>query len=186
MNKAFDRCLKWAAAQGLEAVGYIIVGGPDQTPETSIDDLVFLAQRRVLAGLSVFYPAPGSTDYRRCKELGILPSSFMAMRASAFPISQTTTRDQAVTLMRLGRMLNFMKHLIDIGSGMPAASPLSVKALDPADRISTGRRLLAAFFDDGLIRGITATGETYTHRICQQTTDLFLSRLSGVPISGSL
>jgi radical SAM superfamily enzyme YgiQ (UPF0313 family) len=186
MTKAFDQCLKWAAVHGLEPVGYIIVGGPDQAPETSIDDLVFLAQRRVLAGLSVFYPAPGSSDYRQCKALGILPSSFMAMRASAFPIDQATTRDQAVTLMRLGRMLNFMKHLIDNGSGIPAAAPLSVSKLDPKDRIATGRRLLAAFFDDGIIRGITATGEIYHHRICQQTTDLFLSKLSGVPIRGTL
>ena len=185
MNKAFDKCLKWASASDLEAVGYIIVGGPDQTPETSIEDLVFLAQRRVLAGLSVFYPAPGSIDYQRCKELGVLPASFMAMRASAFPIDQTTSRDQAVTLMRLGRMLNFIKHLIDTGKEIPAASPLAVEALDPSDRISTGRRLLSAFFDDGVIRGITADGEVYSHQICHQTTDLFLSKLSGAPIRGS-
>jgi radical SAM superfamily enzyme YgiQ (UPF0313 family) len=185
MKRAFDKCLKWAAAEGLEAVGYIIIGGPDQTPRTSIDDLVFLAQRRVLAGLSVFYPAPGSQDYRRCIDLGILPSSYLAMRASAFPLNQATTRDQAVTLMRLGRMLNFMKHLIDTGSGIPAAAPLAANALDPSDRTASGRRLLAAFFEDGQIRGLSKSGDVYTHRICRKTTDRFLTKLSGAPISGS-
>ena len=185
VKRAFDKCLKWTAAEGLEAVGYIIVGGPDQPPETSIDDLVFLARRRVLAGLSVFYPAPGSQDYRRCIDLGILPSSYLAMRASAFPVDQATTRDQAVTLMRLGRLLNFMKRLIDTGAGIPAAAPLAAKTLDPSDRTTSGRRLLAAFFDDGRIRGLSKTGEVYPHRVCRKTTDLFLTRLSGAPISGS-
>lgn len=182
---AFDKCLKWAAEQKLDPVGYIIAGGPDQTPQSSIADLAFLAQRRVLVGLSIFYPAPGSQDYSRCQELGLLPASFLAMRASALPIDQATSREQAVTLMRLSRVLNFMKHLIDIGAGIPGASPLAVETLDPTDRIATGRRLLAAFFEDGIIRGVTAEGEIYAHRTCSQTTEMFLSTLTGVAIRGS-
>lgn len=185
VRAAFDKCLKWAAAQRLDPVGYIIAGGPGQTPQSSIADLAFLAQRRVLVGLSIFYPAPGSQDYGRCQELGLLPSSFLAMRSSALPIDQATSRDQAVTLMRLSRVLNFMKHLIDIGSGIPGANPLAVETLDSSDRIATGRRLLAAFFEDGIIRGVTSEGEIYPHRICQQTAELFLNKLTGVQIRGS-
>jgi hypothetical protein len=169
----------------LDPVGYIIAGGPDQTPHSSIADLAFLAQRRVLVGLSIFYPAPGSQDYVRCQKLGLLPSSFLAMRASALPIDQATGREQAVTLMRLGRVLNFMKHLIDIKAGIPGASPLAVESIEPSDRMATGRRLLAAFFEDGIIRGVTSEGEIYPHRTCRQTAEMFLSKLTGVPIRGS-
>jgi radical SAM superfamily enzyme YgiQ (UPF0313 family) len=182
---AFDDCLNWAAAQGLESVGYIIIGGPGQTAESSVADLVFLARRRVLAGLSVFYPAPGSRDYRNCQKLGLLPSTFMAMRASAFPVEHSTTREQAATLMRLGRVVNFMKHLIDTGAGIPNASPLPAKALDPSDRITIGRRLLAAFFEDGIIRGVTSEGEIYPHHTCLQTTEMFIDKLRGSRTHGS-
>lgn len=185
VSAAFDDCLKWAAAQKLDAVGYIIAGALDQPPQSSIADLAFLAKRRVLAGLSVYYPAPGSRDYRLCQELGLLPSSFLAMRASALPIDQATSREQTVTLMRLSRVLNFMKHLIDIGTGIPGATPLSVDTLDPSDRIASGRRLLAAFIEDGIIRGVTSEGEIYPHQICRQTTGMFLGKLSGVAIRGS-
>ena len=185
VGAAFDKCLKWAARQGMETVGYIIVGGPNQRLESSVADLVFLARRRVLAALSVFYPAPGSDDYCLCRSLGLLPRSFKAMRASALPIEHTTSREQVVTLMRLGRILNFMKHLIDAGVDLPPAISLRSETVDPSDRLAAGRRLLAAFFHDGRIRGLTADGEAYEHRICRRTTDLFLKKLSGAPISGS-
>ena len=51
VRDAFDRALNIASRQGLSAVGYIIVGAPDQDPLSSVDDLLFLARRRVLAGV---------------------------------------------------------------------------------------------------------------------------------------
>ncbi|MCU0592264.1 MAG: radical SAM protein, partial [Desulfobacterales bacterium] len=64
VRAAFDRSLDLAEDHGLTAVGYIIVGAPHQSAEESVDDLLFLSERRVLAGVSVFYPAPGSAP--RC------------------------------------------------------------------------------------------------------------------------
>ncbi|MCP3951131.1 MAG: B12-binding domain-containing radical SAM protein, partial [Desulfobacterales bacterium] len=109
VRAAFDAALVSARRYGLEAVGYVIAGAPDQAAETSLADLLYLAGRRVLAGVSIFYPAPGSLDYTRCQQRGLLPKRFGLMRATALPIDQKTSRLESVTLLRLGRILNFMK-----------------------------------------------------------------------------
>lgn len=111
VREAFDRALASAARCDMGAVGYIIVGAPGQSPTDSVDDLLYLAERPVVAGISVYYPAPGSADYARCARAGLFSDHFSLMRATAVPISDTTTRDESVTLLRLGRILNFMKSL---------------------------------------------------------------------------
>ncbi|MCP4755680.1 MAG: B12-binding domain-containing radical SAM protein, partial [Proteobacteria bacterium] len=72
VRRAFDKVLQLAEQYGLDTVGYIIVGSPNQDPSESVSDLLYLAERKVLAGLSVFYPAPGSLDYENCRTNGLL------------------------------------------------------------------------------------------------------------------
>ena len=79
VRNAFDRALKSAEKYNMTAVGYVIAGAPDQSAEESVDDLIYLSSRRVLAGISIFYPAPGSRDYERCRALNILPDTFSRM-----------------------------------------------------------------------------------------------------------
>jgi radical SAM superfamily enzyme YgiQ (UPF0313 family) len=103
IRRAFERALDLAQTHGLKVVGYIIVGAPFQKPTDSLKDLLYLAQRRVLVGASVFYPAPGSKDYALCAAMGLLPKNFSGMRSSALPLSHTTTRKDSITLLRLSR-----------------------------------------------------------------------------------
>ncbi|MFO7716673.1 B12-binding domain-containing radical SAM protein [Desulfosarcina sp.] len=182
VREAFDRALDHAQAEGLAAVGYIIVGAPDQDPLTSVDDLLFLARRRVLAGVSVFYPAPGSLDYRRCQDLGLLPASFAGMRATALPIDQRTSRTDSATLLRLGRILNFMKHLTAAGVPIPQPGPVDHVLGACRDRRQAGLKLLAAFLWDGGIRGIEPDGTVYDHRISTHLCRRFLEGLNAGPI----
>ncbi len=186
VRAAFDRALSLAEANGMSAVGYVIVGAPFQEPDPSVADLLFLAARRVLAGVSVFYPAPGSRDYETCRELGLLPRRFGAMRASALPIEHTTRRIESVTLLRLGRILNFMKQLIDRGLALPAPTPEDNSPLDPADRLATGRRLLARFLADGRIRGITPDGDVYDHLASPDLVRKFIDGLGKITLRGAL
>jgi anaerobic magnesium-protoporphyrin IX monomethyl ester cyclase len=185
VRRDFDRALSLAESHGMNAVGYIIVGAPHQDPEASVDDLLFLAARRVLAGVSVYYPAPGSSDYTLCRDLGLLPGHFGAMRASALPIEHATRRVDSATLLRLGRVVNFMKHLLDRGLPIPAPAHAHTAGLDPADRIETGRRLLARFLADGGIRGITPDGEVYDHLISPHLTRRFLTGLHRITMRGT-
>ena len=111
VREDFERDLACAEKYGLEAVGYIIVGGPGQAPLDSVADLLYLADKNAIAGVSVFYPAPGSADFEKCRAQNLLPPELSLMRSTALPISDTTTREDSITLLRLGRILNFFKSL---------------------------------------------------------------------------
>lgn len=185
VRAAFDMALESARRYGLEAVGYMIAGAPDQAADESLEDLLFLAARRVLAGVSIFYPAPGSRDYDRCRRRGLLPETFGLMRATALPVDHTTSRLESVTLLRLGRVLNFMKFLKD--KGVPflpekddAPGPLSADA----DRTDTGIRLLQAFFQSGTIKGLTPEGKLFDHVVSTRLTRGFIEGIQHLDVKG--
>ncbi len=182
----FERLLRLAEDHGLNAVGYIIAGAPGQQAETSLNDLLYLAKQRVLAGLSVFYPAPGSADYQLCQTLGILPGHFELMRSSCLPISHDTSRLEAVTLMRLARVLNFMKLLLDHGLALPSPMSFKKSTLDTTHRQNMGRALLGWFLKDGILRGVTPAGDVYEHAVDNQLTARFLDGIRRITIRGSV
>jgi len=184
VSRDFDLVLRLAEKSGLTAVGYVIAGAPHQKALDSIRDLIFLARRRVMAAVSIFYPAPGSLDYDLCRASHLLPVHPMLMRSSALPLHHTTSRREAATLLRLGRILNFIKHVIDRGESLPSPARSALNWSPPADRKALGRDLLAGFFYDGLIRGAAPDGEIYTHRISRDLCRIFLTELRAVPIRG--
>lgn len=187
VRPAFDRVLNLAEKYSLNAVGYVICAAPFQSAEDSISDLLYLARRRVLAGVSVFYPAPGSRDYALCKTKGILPHHFSCMRSSALPVSHTTGRKEAVTLLRLARILNFMKSLLDRGIAIGGEHlPGEIRSNNPRDRIETSRRLLSDFLQDGRIRGVTPQGKIFEHLISHKLTSAFLAGLAKIDLRGSV
>jgi anaerobic magnesium-protoporphyrin IX monomethyl ester cyclase len=185
VKKAFDDVLFCARAHGLGVLSYIIVGAPGQDPMESISDLLFLAQRPVLAGVSIFYPSPGSVDYSKCQDSGILPVELSKMRATAVPISDTTTRRQSVTLLRLGRIVNYVKSLLDNGETVPeSAAYQEGQSILSNGRLELGRTLLGWFLDDGKIRGVTPVGEVFEHRTSSALTGGFLRGLSRITVKG--
>ncbi len=185
MQSEFETALELAECCGLNAVGYIIVAAPFQNPLDAVEDLLYLASLRTLAGVSVFYPSPGSKDYDLCNRLGILPEHLSLMRSSALPLSHTTSRIESVTLMRLGRILNFMKSLIDQEIDFEAeAQGDSNKSLSLENRQELGIRLLQMFLTDGRIRGITPDGRIYAHKISLDLTRRFRDGLRSVVMKG--
>ncbi len=168
VQAAFDRCLDSAEKHGLTAVGYVIIGGPWQKPEDSIKDLIFLAQRRVLIGLSVYYPSPGSTDYENHKNEKIFPSDLSLTRSTAIPVSRGTTRLETVTLLRLGRILNYMKALQSQTKELTGDDP--------------GKKLVEEFQKNGKILGIDEKGEKYEHYVSEHIVQSFLKALAATTI----
>lgn len=186
VRKAFESSLQLAEAHGMGAVGYVIAGAPDQRAEVTLKDLLYLASRRVLVGLSVYYPSPGSMDYQLCSRQGILPDHFSLFRSSCLPLTHTTSRIEAVTLLRLARVVNFMKALVDRGTSIPGPRPFNKKAvLDPRNRQMTGLKLLSWFLEDGSIRGVTPDGAVYPHLVDRRLTELFLDGIRRIAIRGS-
>lgn len=184
VREAFDKVLLLAEKYDLKAVGYIIAGAPFQRPEDSVSDLLYLAERRVLAGVSIFYPSPGSSDFELCRKLEILPDKYSLMRSSALPISHTTDRKEAVTILRLGRILNFMKSLIDSGYKIPEPAPFMEDQIKSIDRTETGIKLLKWFLFDAKIRGVNKEGCVYEHSICARTAGLFAEQIIKADLKG--
>ncbi|MEW6258496.1 MAG: radical SAM protein [Thermodesulfobacteriota bacterium] len=182
---AFDRCLHEAAVCGMEAVGYILIAAPDQTADTSLSDLLALAQRRVLIGASVFYPAPGSRDHRWCADQGLLPSDRAAYRSTAIPLSHRTTRLQTVTLMRIARMINFIKRLLDAGVH-PTQPDSAIHSSELSARERNGARLLQLFLSDGRIRGIDREGNVFFHPIDEDLAEAFRKEIPTTRFRGVL
>lgn len=182
--EAFDRCIHAASSCGMNAVGYILIAAPHQTVDTSMSDLLALAERRVLIGTSVFYPAPGSRDYRWCADQGLLPSDRGAYRSTAIPLSHRTTRLQTVTLMRIARMINFIKHLLDAGVN-PAHLDAAIHCSELSAREQNGAKLLQHFLSDGRICGIDHEGNVFFHRVDEDLAEAFrraipITRFRGV------
>ena len=175
VRKSFNSLLGPAKNLGLACVGYIIVGAPFQDPLQSVEDLLYLWRSRVLAGVSVYYPAPGSSDFELCERLNLLPENTSLFRSSALPLDHLTSRLQTVTLLRLGRIANFMKLLTDQGLSLPNAEACSQTHISPSmDRLEMGRMLLKWFLKDGNIQGVDDNGNVYTHAVAEELVERFI------------
>ena len=184
VRRDLDRVLETAEVLGMDCVTYIIGGAPGQKPESSLADILLLARRRTLAGFSVFYPAPGSGDYDLCQKKGILPPSFSLMRSTALPLDHATSRLQAATLLRLTRILNFMKSLVDNCGSLPGPIPFPGNPALPDDRDLAGRNLLQWFLHDGIVRGVDLQGEIYAHRTDPDLAQQFVLEIKKTPVMG--
>ena len=185
VRKAHDRALEIAQDLGLTCVSYVIAAAPGQSAVTSLNDLLFLAQRRTLVGLSIFYPAPGSCDYENCQKQGLLPNNFSLMRSTALPLDYTTNRLEAVTLLRLARILNFIKSCIDIHGCLPLAQPCASDDFSgPIDRDRISHQLVQWFLNDGIIRGLDKKGYLYTHTTDSTLCQKFIQQIKQIPING--
>ena len=181
----FDRALSAAAKHRLTAVGYLIAGSPGQSAVSVVDDLLFLAARRVLAALSIFYPAPGSLDFQRCQERGRLPEDITRWRSTALPMGSPKERRETATLLRLTRMLNFMKHCQDMSGTLPSPAHLDRDVrLPPQARETNGRLLLQGFLYDGKIRGIDRRGWVYVHQTADHLIRAFRDGLGTTALQG--
>ena len=109
------------------------------------------------------------------------------MRSTALPISHTTTRTESVTILRLGRILNFIKRLVDGKQRFPDPLPIEHTTLKEVnDRFEIGKKLLAAFFHDGLIRGVTPDGEVYEHSVSSVLAETFKEDIRQIRVRGCI
>jgi anaerobic magnesium-protoporphyrin IX monomethyl ester cyclase len=186
IRASFKKALKLAAFYHMECVSYLIAGAPQQTAQSSLNDLLVMAGKRTLVGLSIFYPAPGSLDFQWCKDKGLLPAHVEQMRSSAFPIEDTTSRLEAVTLLRLSRILNFMKTLADqqllpVPPEPCAPDPVHIEV---TDRFAASLQLLKCFLHDGIIRGVSPSGEVFPHLCDTALTREFIEQITTITVRG--
>ncbi|MEA1968182.1 MAG: radical SAM protein [Thermodesulfobacteriota bacterium] len=185
VRKSFEKALLLAEKHSMETVSYIIAGAPGQKSSDSVKDLLYLARARTLIGLSIFYPAPGSADYTLCEKKGLLPESFLMMRSTAFPISDTTTSLESATLLRIARILNFMKSIVDRKEKIPLPKPWNPASIVNAnEKNQTGKKLLSWFLYDGKIRGVTKDNHIFTHAFEKKLTKQFIHGIKAINLRG--
>ncbi len=180
VKDAYENALECLERRNMESVTYILVGAPGQSPVDSLDDLVYLAGKETICGVSVFYPAPGSLDFENLKTRHALPACLSLMRSSVVPVSDTTSRLQSVTLLRIGRIANFIKDLKKQGIPFPGKTTCDDERLDPADRTGTGLALLAGFLNDARIRGVDRDGRIYVHDTDETLCRRFIEKTGGL------
>ncbi|MBF0378988.1 MAG: B12-binding domain-containing radical SAM protein [Desulfamplus sp.] len=184
---SFENVLSIAESYGLETVSYLIAGSPYQNPDDSLNDLLFLAQKKTLIGLSIFYPAPGSVDYEKCVLNGLLPQDFSLMRSSTLPIDHTTSRIQSVTLLRIARVINFMKSIVNEDRAIPKPEPykdsnIGNTASSLSQRRESGVTLLKWFLHDGVLRGINKAGKIFEHFVDFELCTRFVKEVQNLLI----
>lgn len=114
-HQFFD-IVELAAQFKLKVVGYLILGLPEDSLENMIQDILTLAQHRLLLGPSIFYPPPGSETYQYCiQKKYIQPFDYIKFRSTAVPVeTENFKRVDIITLFRLTRLINYLKELLDL------------------------------------------------------------------------
>jgi radical SAM superfamily enzyme YgiQ (UPF0313 family) len=186
VRSSFKKALKLATKHNLESVSYIIAAAPDQSAKSSLEDLLYLAQLRTLIGLSIYYPAPGSLDYKLYEDKNIFPEHYSLMRSSALPLDYTTSRIEAATLLRLSRILNFMKFLKDTDGAIPEPKPFLEDKIKSLDRQKISKKILQYFLNDGIVRGVDSDGRIYSHLTDPDLTQQFIKKTKNITIAGSV
>jgi radical SAM superfamily enzyme YgiQ (UPF0313 family) len=112
----FNEILEGASRVGLNVIAYAIFGMPGQTIEEMADTLIFLMGKRVLIGPSIYYPTPGTPLFEKCKNGHLLSAHPSQWRSTAFSIeTKSFNRLDLTTLLRLARIVNFIKGKMDQG-----------------------------------------------------------------------
>ena len=115
----------------------------------------------------------------------MLPGSSSLMRSSALPFDDSTSRLEAVTLLRLSRIINFMKHLVNVFGKIPEPEIFpDVSTLPVINREAVSRKLLQWLLFDGKIRGVTDTGQVYAHLSDDRLAEKCIKELKTIEIKG--
>ena len=191
VRDAHDKVLEMAKNLEMNCVSYLLGAAPGQTAATTLNDLLTLAAKRTIAGLSIYYPAPGSADYALCKKQQLLPKDFSLMRSTAFPVTDTISRLEAVTLLRLARILNFLKSCIDQNGILPKAlNANEVIGIENVchktmDRYEASMLLTRMFLTDAAPRGMDNEGHIFRHPHCIDLCKDFIQKIVNMNVFGA-
>ncbi|MCL2792843.1 MAG: hypothetical protein FWD87_07105 [Spirochaetaceae bacterium] len=100
-------------AKKVPAVTYFLAGLDSDSPEKTVDSLLFLAKTPGISGISMFYAVPGLLGFNTNQFLdNIVP--VLCRGSSAFPWNNTLSTKQLITAFRISRTINFLKKGDDL------------------------------------------------------------------------
>lgn len=92
----------------LLCITYFICGFAQETAETVVSNIAFLAGQPTLLGISLFYPVPGIPDYEDPTIFDGIPP-YVCAGSAAYPWNRSLSTAEMVTAFRLSRLVNLLK-----------------------------------------------------------------------------
>jgi hypothetical protein len=114
------------------------------------------------------------------------------MRSTAFPVVDATSRLEAVTLLRLARILNFLKSYVDQNGVLPGTldageiSAMENNCQKQMDRNKASILLMQMFLTDAIPRGMDHQGLIYHHPHSSDLCKTFIQRLQNITLCGAV
>ncbi|MGQ9508390.1 MAG: B12-binding domain-containing radical SAM protein [Thermodesulfobacteriota bacterium] len=189
-KEEFEEILREAEEVHLNVVAYAILGIPGQTLEEMVETLSYLMGKRVLIGPSFYYPTPGTPLFHYCKENRFLPPSPIQWRSTAIPIeTEEFDRLDLVTLLRLVRVINFIKGKMDKGEIEEGVTWKDLyqflKNFTPRNRDEIWKRLLLFLIEEGAFFSLREENNELTfvrERTSKKVIDFFFDQAFEKPI----
>ncbi len=103
-----EKLLQYLNEKKIPAVTYFIAGLAGDTPEKTVESLLFLDRHPGLSGISMFYAVPGLPDFSD-KSVFKETSPALCRGTSAWPWNRSLTTGELITAFRLSRTINFLK-----------------------------------------------------------------------------
>ncbi|MCG8685483.1 MAG: hypothetical protein MI892_11445, partial [Desulfobacterales bacterium] len=114
--------------------------------------------------------------------------------STCLPVDHTTSRTQAATLMRLARVINYLKSNIDKYGALPkpfshnecnqTKSDLTAEKTSFADREKISELLVRMFLFDAKLRGMDLSGNIYFHKQDTELCDKFIKGIKKIALMG--
>ncbi len=114
--EAYIALVKEGARLGLDAVTYFIAGLPGEAPVRAVENLHFLMTLPTAAGISLYYPVPGTVDCEEPEQYARTPLP-RALGSAAWPWGGGYTTAQLLTAFRLSRAANLLGSCNNDASG---------------------------------------------------------------------
>lgn len=112
--KYFDKIIENFIETGVPIETHFIIGLPEQKLEHIISTIIYLAEKRLLLGPSIYYLAPGSRKFEEFLSHNGKFNFKYARSSVAYPINKDLDRTKIMTLMKLVRFVNYVKKQIDL------------------------------------------------------------------------
>lgn len=129
----FDKILDEFINTDIPIETHFIIGLPEQRLEHIIDTIIYLAEKKLLLGPSVYYLAPGSKKFDEFQAQNGIFNLKYARSSVAYPVNKDLDRTKIMTLMKLVRFVNYVKKQIDLSGNDLDASEL-IKVAKDKDR----------------------------------------------------
>lgn len=160
-----------ASRLGFKIVAYQILGLPNESLESMIQTLVFMARLPVLLGSSPFYLTPNSPIARQLGHQAT-PEDVFKSRLTAMAIeTERFQREDLYTLWMTTRILDFLKGLSFDGEEISLEEIIEKNSTGASDpRAALGFEILEKLFHQGILHAATPQG---LKPLTKFKTDLF-------------